>query len=552
MGAGCSVNNGDLAYQGFGDVPSFKIVLVGDPEVGKSSIFMRYFLNQFDYSYRTTTSVSIENVVKKLNVPEHIIVSVTIWDLPGREEVDLRKSYYKDVDAAIVVVNIADKESIELAGTWRQDIHNHSVISKKKVEKEGKVSKVVVEYEKADPTQLPVLLLGNKYDIIEEREALKETSEDVEENRTSHSSDVLQEDDNKPKNLILRINSKDGAKETDSRPIQKRRSLDDEKRDAEKEYISGDESPRMKVKMEDERGEERDVTVWKYEEEHEPEVELPEELELLEAAAEQHGFVGSVAVSAKNSDGGVDKAIQALIRHLLERKLKDKALQKMEAVEVRRRKKKKTKPKKVNPDDFQPLEKTDIEEMDKLFMQSNLSLSRIHETSLAYNQSVRQFKRECLNAGLVGSPKSSIEDCIGGLRAALQELSLELMTQDKDGFLQLVVQGEVVYEEEKSEEIKKVMDTFQSEVVVACSAILCDNPSSDADLIRMDAKITNSCSHMWALAEKEQPLSPKDKKKIQHKVDYNRARIRQAHIQCAQSLQDVDGLYKKIKAAMLW
>ena len=72
----------------------------------------------------------------------------------------------------------------------------------------------------------------------------------------------------------------------------KRRSLDDEKRDAEKEYISGDESPRMKVKMEDERGEERDVTVWKYEEEHEPEVELPEELELLEAAAEQHGFVG--------------------------------------------------------------------------------------------------------------------------------------------------------------------------------------------------------------------------------------------------------------------
>ena len=46
------------------------------------------------------------------------------------------------------------------------------------------------------------------------------------------------------------------------------------------------------MKMEDERGEERDVTVWKYEEEHEPEVELPEELELLEAAAEQHGFVG--------------------------------------------------------------------------------------------------------------------------------------------------------------------------------------------------------------------------------------------------------------------
>ncbi len=28
-------------------------------------------------------------------------MSVTIWDLPGREDIDLRKSYYKDVDAGI-------------------------------------------------------------------------------------------------------------------------------------------------------------------------------------------------------------------------------------------------------------------------------------------------------------------------------------------------------------------------------------------------------------------------------------------------------------------
>ena len=28
-------------------------------------------------------------------------MSVALWDLPGREEMDLRRSYYKDVDAAI-------------------------------------------------------------------------------------------------------------------------------------------------------------------------------------------------------------------------------------------------------------------------------------------------------------------------------------------------------------------------------------------------------------------------------------------------------------------
>ena len=62
---------------------------------------MRYTKNQFDYSYQPTVSVCIGNVVKKVNVPDDGIVSVAVWDLPGREEVDLRRSYYKDIDAAI-------------------------------------------------------------------------------------------------------------------------------------------------------------------------------------------------------------------------------------------------------------------------------------------------------------------------------------------------------------------------------------------------------------------------------------------------------------------
>lgn len=74
---------------------------VGDPEVGKTSIFLRYTKNQFDYSYQPSVSVSIGNVVKHVNIPYETIVSLALWDLPGREEMDLRRSYYKDVDAAI-------------------------------------------------------------------------------------------------------------------------------------------------------------------------------------------------------------------------------------------------------------------------------------------------------------------------------------------------------------------------------------------------------------------------------------------------------------------
>ena len=39
--------------------------------------------------------------MKKLNVPVNVVVSVTLWDLPGREDMDLRSTYYKNVDAVL-------------------------------------------------------------------------------------------------------------------------------------------------------------------------------------------------------------------------------------------------------------------------------------------------------------------------------------------------------------------------------------------------------------------------------------------------------------------
>ena len=42
-----------------------------------------------------------ENVVRKLNVPANTVVSMTFWDIPGREDMDLHKSYFRNLDAAI-------------------------------------------------------------------------------------------------------------------------------------------------------------------------------------------------------------------------------------------------------------------------------------------------------------------------------------------------------------------------------------------------------------------------------------------------------------------
>ena len=43
----------------------------------------------------------VENDVRKLNVPANTVVSLTLWDIPGREDMDLHKSYFRNLDAAI-------------------------------------------------------------------------------------------------------------------------------------------------------------------------------------------------------------------------------------------------------------------------------------------------------------------------------------------------------------------------------------------------------------------------------------------------------------------
>ena len=45
--------------------------------------------------------IDLESAVKKINVPGHTVASLTIWDIPGREDMDLHKTYFRDLDAAV-------------------------------------------------------------------------------------------------------------------------------------------------------------------------------------------------------------------------------------------------------------------------------------------------------------------------------------------------------------------------------------------------------------------------------------------------------------------
>ncbi|XP_076444904.1 uncharacterized protein LOC143282909 [Babylonia areolata] len=159
MGAGCSSDNKPAESKKAPTVPGLKIVLVGDCEVGKTSIYVRFLHNQFSPLYVPTNKVNIDNVVQKINQPSHALVSLTLWDVPGREEINLHSTYFRDMDALIVVADLTDETSIRMAPVWKQLALNSATVTG-----EGEGGDRL-----PGTLQPPVLLLGNKLDVIEEQ-----------------------------------------------------------------------------------------------------------------------------------------------------------------------------------------------------------------------------------------------------------------------------------------------------------------------------------------------------------------------------------------------
>ncbi|KAA6377676.1 MAG: putative Septum-promoting GTP-binding protein 1 [Streblomastix strix] len=62
---------------------SFKIGLVGDPQIGKTSLMVKYVEGTFDDDYILTLGVNF--MEKKLNIKDRVVV-LNIWDLGGAKE----------------------------------------------------------------------------------------------------------------------------------------------------------------------------------------------------------------------------------------------------------------------------------------------------------------------------------------------------------------------------------------------------------------------------------------------------------------------------------
>lgn len=122
----------------------WKIVLMGDGAVGKTSLRKRYLGEGFDTDYLSTMGADFALYDTKV---EETHIRWQIWDLAGQPVFkDVVKAYYTKVFGAILVYDVTRRQTFESTEKWLDDLWTNS---------------------KRDQN-VPVVIIGNKIDLREE------------------------------------------------------------------------------------------------------------------------------------------------------------------------------------------------------------------------------------------------------------------------------------------------------------------------------------------------------------------------------------------------
>uniref|UniRef100_A0A8D3D8G3 EF-hand domain-containing protein n=1 Tax=Scophthalmus maximus TaxID=52904 RepID=A0A8D3D8G3_SCOMX len=129
----------------------FKIVLVGNSSVGKTSLLRRFCDDSFHPG--TSATVGIDYSVKTITV-DSSQVALQLWDTAGQERYrSITKQFFRKADGVVVMYDITDKQSFTAVRQWLTSV------------KEGAGE------------DIPIMLLGNKTDKEIERQVQKGVGE---------------------------------------------------------------------------------------------------------------------------------------------------------------------------------------------------------------------------------------------------------------------------------------------------------------------------------------------------------------------------------------
>ena len=126
------------------NILTFKIIIVGNSGVGKTSITNNAVRNVFFDSYRATIGMEIFTLFVKVN---NKLVKLQIWDTCGQEIYrSLISNFYRNSSLAVIVYSIDKKSSFKDIDLWLKELRLNS------------------------SPDIKIILIGNKSDLIGKRE----------------------------------------------------------------------------------------------------------------------------------------------------------------------------------------------------------------------------------------------------------------------------------------------------------------------------------------------------------------------------------------------
>ena len=109
----------------------FKIVVIGDTDVGKTSLMHRYTEDKFMENTTNTIGVDHFQIIKYIDEKK---IKINIWDTAGQERFrTMTNAYYKDAHGTILVYDVTDRETFVNLVYWMKEVERHCKESVQKV-----------------------------------------------------------------------------------------------------------------------------------------------------------------------------------------------------------------------------------------------------------------------------------------------------------------------------------------------------------------------------------------------------------------------------------
>lgn len=99
---------------------AIKVVLLGDPSVGKTSLRSQYLYRYFSSMYKAT--IGADFLMRRVRTSDDGVVDLQIWDTAGQERFNaVSRAFYRGADVGVVVYDITNAESFYHLAKWVDD-----------------------------------------------------------------------------------------------------------------------------------------------------------------------------------------------------------------------------------------------------------------------------------------------------------------------------------------------------------------------------------------------------------------------------------------------